>query len=161
MKRCYAEIGKLINLFADESRRNFRDIVTGSIFQKLLYAIALNMIREKHGVCDLAKELCNIIYPREEECDNYNMIKSIVCWLQESFIIEYACKSNHCDYMQMEDVKKYYFLDMGIAHYFLRMTGTPFDMIRELLDENFVYLSQRHRPEKCYIKGCIVIESAV
>ena len=38
-----------------------------------------------------------------------------------------------------------HFAHMGIAHYFLSKTGAPFDVIKGLLAENFVYLSLKRR----------------
>lgn len=75
------------------------------------------------------------------------MINHALSCLQESHIIGYASKAVDCDYKQIKDNSRYYFLDMGVAHYFLSRTGAPFDIIKGLLAENFVYLSLRRKIE--------------
>jgi len=50
-----------------------------------------------------------------------------------------------CDYKEIKEYSGYYFLDMGITHYFLSRTGTLFDTIKGLLAENFVSLIIKRR----------------
>jgi predicted AAA+ superfamily ATPase len=78
------------------------------------------------------------------------MINHAISWLQESHIIGYASKAVDCDYKQIKDNSRYYFLDMGIAYYFLSRTGAPYDVIKGLLAENFVYLVLRRRIENTH-----------
>lgn len=75
------------------------------------------------------------------------MVNHAISWLQESHIIGYASKAIDCDYKQIKDSSRYYFLDMGIAYYFLSRTGAPYETIKGLLAENFVYLLLRRRLE--------------
>lgn len=147
LNKCYDLIGNLMNIFADESKRYFKDIVDVNVFQKLFNAIALLMIQEKQGVRDLTTELSKIAYQEESGRITKKMINHAISWLQESHIIGYASKAVDCDYKQIKDVDRYYFLDMGLAYHFLSMTGAPLDMIKGVLAENFVYLSLRRRLE--------------
>lgn len=147
LNKCYDLIGNLMNIFADESKRYFKDIVDVNVFQKLFNAIALLMIQEKQGVRDLTTELSKIAYQEESGRITKKMINHAISWLQESHIIGYASKAVDCDYKQIKDVDRYYFLDMGLAYHFLSMTGAPFDIIKGVLAENFVYLSLRRRLE--------------
>ena len=144
---CYAKIEKLMSIFADESKRYFEDIIDKNLFEKLFNAIALLMIQEKQGVRDLTSELSKIAYQEESGRMTKKMINHAISWLQESHIIGYASKAVDCDYMQIKENSRYYFLDMGVSHYFLRGTGAPYDVIKGLLAENFVYLSLRRKLE--------------
>ena len=147
LNKCYEKIGNLIDVFANESKRYFDDVVDVNIFQKLFNAIALMMMQEKQGVRDLVTELSKIAYQEESGRMTKKMINHAISWLQESHIIGYASKAIDCDYKQVKENSRYYFLDMGIAYYFLSRTGAPYDIIKGLLAENFVYLALKRRIE--------------
>ena len=150
LNKCMGLIGDLINVFADESKRYFEDIIDINMFQKLFNAIALLMMQEKLGIRDLTAELSKIAYQEESGRTTKKMINHAISWLQESHIIGYASKAVDCDYKQIKDNSRYYFLDMGIAYYFLSRTGAPYDVIKGLLAENFVYLVLRRRIENTH-----------
>lgn len=147
LEKCYALIRSLMDIFANESKRYFEDIVDVNLFQKLFNAIALLMLEEKKGIRDLTAELSKIAYQEESGRMTKKMINHAISWLQESHIIGYASKAIDCDYKQIKDNNRYYFLDMGVAYYFLSHTGASFDEIKGVLAENFVYLSLRRRIE--------------
>lgn len=150
LDKCMVLIGDLINVFADESKRYFEDIIDINMFQKLFNAIALLMIQEKQGVRDLTAELSKIAYQEESGRTTKKMVNHAISWLQESHIIGYASKAVDCDYKQIKDNSRYYFLDMGIAYYFLSRTGAAYDVIKGLLAENFIYLFLRRRIENTH-----------
>lgn len=150
LNKCMGLVGDLINVFADESKRYFEDIIDINMFQKLFNAIALLMMQEKQGIRDLTAELSKIAYQEESGRTTKKMINHAISWLQESHIIGYASKAVDCDYKQIKDNSRYYFLDMGIAYYFLSRTGAPYDVIKSLLAENFVYLVLRRRIENTH-----------
>ena len=150
LNKCMGLIGDLINVFADESKRYFEDIIDINMFQKLFNAIALLMMQEKLGIRDLTAELSKIAYQEESGRTTKKMINHAISWLQESHIIGYASKAVDCDYKQIKDNSRYYFLDTGIAYYFLSRTGAPYDVIKGLLAENFVYLVLRRRIENTH-----------
>ena len=150
LNKCMGLICDLVNVFADESKRYFEDIIDINMFQKLFNAIALLMMQEKQGVRDLTAELSKIAYQEESGRTTKKMINHAISWLQESHIIGYASKAVDCDYKQIKDNSRYYFLDLGIAYYFLSRTGAPYDVIKGLLAENFVYLVLRRRIENTH-----------
>lgn len=147
LDKCFAKIKSLIDVFANESKRYFEDVIDVNLFQKLFNAIALLMIQEKQGVRDLTSELSKIAYREESGRMTKKMVNHAISWLQESHVIGYASKAVDCDYKQIKDNSRYYFLDMGIAYYFLSRTGAPYETIKGLLAENFVYLALRRRIE--------------
>lgn len=150
LNKCMGLISDLINVFADESKRYFEDIIDINMFQKLFNAIALLMMQEKQGIRDLTAELSKIAYQEESGRTTKKMINHAISWLQESHIIGYASKAVDCDYKQIKDNSRYYFLDLGIAYYFLSRTGAPYDVIKGLLAESFVYLVLRRRIENTH-----------
>lgn len=147
LEKCFGLIRSLMDVFINESKRYFTDIVDMNLFQKLFNAIALLMMREKQGIRDLTSELSKIAYQEDSGRMTKKMINHAISWLQESHIIGYASKAVDCDYKQIKDNNRYYFLDMGVAYHFLSRTGAPYNTIKGLLAENFVYLSLKRRIE--------------
>lgn len=148
IRKCEDMIGRLMDIFTSESIRYFTDITDVDIFPKLFQAIAVMMLREKQGVRELTTELSKIIYQEESGCTTKKMVNRAISWLQESHIIGYASKSTDCDYLQIKENCRYYFLDLGIAYYFLKATGEDPRQIQGLLAENYVYLCLRERVQK-------------
>lgn len=147
LEKCFGMIRGLMDTFVNESKRYFADIIDINLFQKVFNAIALLMLQEKQGISDLTTELSKIAYQEESGRMTKKMVNHAISWLQESHVVGYASKAIDCDYKQIKDNSRYYFLDMGIAYYFLSRTGAPYDIIKGLLAENFVYLSLRRRIE--------------
>lgn len=145
LNKCYEQIRKLIDIFVNESKRYFTDIMDVNLFEKLFNAIALLTMQEKKGVGDLTTELSKIAYQEDSGRMTKKMLNHAISWLQESHVIGYASKAIDCDYKKIKDNSRYYFLDMGIAHYFLSRTGASWDIVKGILAENFVYLSLRRR----------------
>ena len=145
LNKCYEQIRKLIDIFVNESKRYFTDIMDVNLFEKLFNAIALLTMQEKKGVGDLTTELSKIAYQEDSGRMTKKMLNHAISWLQESHVIGYASKAIDCDYKRIKDNSRYYFLDMGIAHYFLSRTGASWDIVKGILAENFVYLSLRRR----------------
>lgn len=147
MDKCFVQVKSLIDIFINESKRYFTEITDINLFQKLFHAVALLMMQEKQGIRDLTSELSKIAYQEESGRMTKKMVNHAISWLQESHIIGYASKAVDCDYKQIKDNSRYYFLDMGIACYFLSRTGAPYNTVKGLLAENFVYLSLKRRIE--------------
>ena len=67
------------------------------------------------------------------------MINHALGWLQASHIISYAAKSVDCDYLDIKENSRFYFLDLGMAHYFLSRTGADEGTVKGIVAENFMY----------------------
>lgn len=147
LDKCFGIIKELMEIFENESKRYLTDIADVNQFQKLFHAIALLMIQEKQGVRDLTSKLSKIAYQEESGRMTKKIVNHAISWLQESHMIGYASEAVDCDYKQIKDNSRYYFLDMGIAYYFLSRTGAPYETIKGLLAENFAYLALRRRIE--------------
>lgn len=145
LEQCGREIGRLMNLFTDESRRYFDDVIETEAFAKLFYGIAAMLIREKQGVADLVEDLSRIVYKQESGRFTKRMLNHAASWLQDSHVIGYAGKSIDCDYLNIKENARFYFLDMGVAHYFLSRAGASESDLKGIKAENFVYLSLKRR----------------
>lgn len=141
LERCDAELGRLMSIFTNESKRYFDDVMETDTFEKLFHGIAVTLIREKQGAGDLVEDLSKIVYKQESGRFTKKMINHAISWLRSSHIIGYASKSIDCDYLNIKENDRFYFLDVGIAHYFVARAGADEATIRGIVAENFVYLT--------------------
>lgn len=148
IQKCEDMIGRLMDIFTSESIRYFTDIIDVDIFPKLFQAIAILMLREKQGIRELTTELSKIIYQEESGRTTKIMVNRAISWLAQSHIIGYASKSTDCDHLQIKENCRYYFMDLGIASYFLKATGEEPRQVKGLLAENYVYLCLYERMRK-------------
>lgn len=148
LERCDAELGRLMDIFTNESKRYFEDIMETDTFEKLFHGIAVTLIKEKQGTGDLVEELSKIVYKQESGRFTKKMINHAISWLRSSHIIGYASKSIDCDYLNIKENDRFYFLDVGIAHYFVSKAGADEAAIRGIVAENFVYLALLRRISK-------------
>lgn len=148
IQKCEGMIGRLMDIFMSESIRYFTDITDVDIFPKLFQAIAILMLREKQGMCELTTELNKIIYQEESGRTTKIMVNRAISWLAQSHIIGYVSKSIDCDHLQIKENCRYYFMDLGIASYFLKTTGEEPRQVKGLLAENYVYLCLYERMRK-------------
>lgn len=139
-ERCDAQLGQLLDIFINESKRYFADVMETNTFQKLFHGIAITLIREKQGIRDLVEDLSKIVYKQESGRFTKKMINHAIGWLQASHIIAYAGKSVDCDYLNIKENARFYFLDLGIAHYFISRAGAEESTTKGILAENFVFL---------------------
>lgn len=146
--KCDTEIWELISVFINESKRYFNNIMETNIFEKLFHSIAVTLIKEKQGVRDLIEELSDIVYKEESGRYTKQMVHHAIGWLQASHILSYAGKAIDCDYLNVKENARFYFLDLGIAQYFLRQAGADKGVIKGIVAENFVYLTLLHRIRK-------------
>lgn len=140
-ERCDVELWRLLSIFINESKRYFDDVLETDAFVKLFQGIATTLIKEKHGIRDLVEDLSKIVYKQESGRFTKQMLNRAIAWLQASHIIAYASKSIDCDYLNIKINAGFYFLDVGIARYFLTMAGANEADIKGITAENFVYLA--------------------
>ena len=142
---CRKEQMRLIDIFTNESKRYFKDILDTAMFAKMFNAISINLIREKQGQKDLVRELSDIIYKQESGRTTKKSVNHAIGWLQASHIIDYADESIDCDHLDLRVNARFYFMDIGMAHLFLTQTGEDISTVKGIVAENFVYCSLHKR----------------
>lgn len=138
-KKCDETLKHLIDVFTNESKRYFDDVMVVNLFEKLFNRIAITLIREKQGICNPTEELSKSVCQEESGRIAKKMINHALGWLQASHIVAYAGKSIDCDYLDIKENARFYFLDLGMAHYFLSRTGADESAVKGIVAENFVY----------------------
>ncbi len=150
---CEAMISNLIQIFVKESSRYFDSPLELQMFEKIFSSIAATLLKEKKGTPDLTTDLTKIIFKEESGRITKKMTNYAISWLFLSHQIGYCSMSVDCSNLDIVDNCRYYFNDMGVAGYFLKLTGEPLSIIEGVLCENFVYLELVRRIRKQEIAG--------
>lgn len=150
---CEAMISNLIQIFVKESSRYFDSPLELEMFEKIFSSIAATLLKEKKGTPDLTTDLTKIIFKEESGRIAKKMTNYAVSWLFLSHQIGYCSMSVDCSNLDIVDNCRYYFNDLGVAGYFLKLTGEPLSIIEGVLCENFVYLELVRRIRKQEIAG--------
>lgn len=123
------------------------------MFEKVFSSIAVTLLKEKKGTKDLTTDLTKIIFKEESGRISKRMTNYAISWLYLSHQIGYCSMSVDCSNLDIVDNCRYYFNDLGVAGYFLKLTGEPLETIEGVLCENFVYLELMNRIRKREIAG--------
>ena len=150
---CEAMISNLIQIFVKESSRYFDSPLELQMFEKIFSSIAATLLKEKKGTPDLTTDLTKIVFKEESGRITKKMTNYAISWLFLSHQIGYCSMSVDCSNLDIVDNCRYYFNDLGVAGYFLKLTGEPLSIIEGVLCENFVYLELVRRIRKQEIAG--------
>lgn len=150
---CEVMIESLIKIFVKESGKYFESPLELEMFEKIFSSIATSLLKEKKGTKDLTTDLTKIIFKEETSKVSKRMTNYAISWLYLSHQIGYCSMSVDCSNLDIVDNCRYYFNDLGVANYFLKLTGEPGETIDGILCENFVYLELMERIRKREIAG--------
>ena len=150
---CESMISNLIQIFVKESSRYFDSPLELQMFEKIFSSIAATLLKEKKGTPDLTTDLTKIVFKEESGRITKKMTNYAISWLFLSHQIGYCSMSVDCSNLDIVDNCRYYFNDLGVAGYFLKLTGEPLSIIEGVLCENFVYLELVRRIRKQEIAG--------
>ncbi|WP_461867765.1 ATP-binding protein [Faecalimonas sp.] len=139
MEKCKEELVNIIHIFVSESERYFNDVLEMNLFEQLFPSIAQSMIKESKGSSDLVSELSKVIFKEESDRVTKKSVHQAIAWLYRSHIIGYCDKVNECNIIEVSYRSRFYFCDIGVARYFLRMAGADRATIEGIINENFVY----------------------
>ena len=153
LEQCAEIIESLIRIFVKESGRYFESPLETATFEKVFSSIATMMLKEKKGTKDLITDLTSIIFKEESGRIAKKTVNYAISWLYLSHQLGYCSKSVNCDNLNIVENCRYYFMDLGIANYFLSLTGSMQETIDGCLCENFVYLMLLERIRRREIAG--------
>lgn len=153
LEQCADIIESLIRIFVKESGRYFESPLETATFEKVFSSIATMMLKEKKGTKDLITDLTSIIFKEESGRIAKKTVNYAISWLYLSHQLGYCSKSVNCDNLNIVENCRYYFMDLGIANYFLSLTGSMQETVDGCLCENFVYLMLLERIRRREIAG--------
>lgn len=144
---CQAELLKIIRLFTNESRRYFEDILDDAVYENLFSGVARILAKEKKGFDEdsFSEELQGIVAKDYSSNITKASVNRAIDWLYSSGIIGFAGKLPECSVLDFKAKARCYFMDVGLAYYFLTKAGVPRETVSGIINENFVYLDLRRR----------------
>lgn len=147
LQDCQGELLKIIRLFTNESRRYFEDILDDAAYENLFLAVARILAKEKKGFDEnsFSEELQGIVVRDYSSNITKASVNRAIDWLYSSGIIGFAGKLPECSILDFKAKARCYFMDIGLANYFLTKAGVPKTTVAGIINENFVYLDLRRR----------------
>lgn len=144
---CQLVLEKIIHLFANESKRYFEDILDIAVYENIFTSIARILLREKRGLEEdsFTEELQSIVVKDYSSNISKASMNRAIDWLYSAGIVGFAGKVNECKILEFKAKARIYFMDMGLATYFMDQTGAPNNEIRGVISENFVFLDLMRR----------------
>lgn len=144
---CQTELLKIIRLFTNESRRYFEDILDDAVYENMFSGVARILAKEKKGFEEdsFSEELQSIVVRDYSSNISKASVNRAVDWLYRSGIIGFAGKLIECNILDFKAKARCYFMDIGLANFFLTKIGCPKATIQGILNENFAYLDLRCR----------------
>lgn len=147
VEECREELVSIIRLFTNESRRYFEDILDYETYGNLFCGIARVLVKEKKGLSEdsFSEELQAIVVKDYSSNVTRASVNRAMDWLFSAGIIGFAGKITNCEILNFKAKARCYFMDVGLASYFLRQIGCSETDIAGTVSENFVYLEIRRR----------------
>lgn len=147
LEDCQAELLKIIRLFTNESKRYFEDILDDAVYDNMFSGVARILAKEKKGFDkdSFSEELQGIVVKDYSSNISKASVNRAINWLYSSGIIGFAGKLPECSIMDFKAKARCYFLDTGLANYFLTKIGCPKETAAGIVNENFVYLDLKRR----------------
>ena len=147
------EIESILNVFLTESIRYLESFDDAAVLKGVLQSISELMTTEKYGNSNLIEELQKKLYQKEDNRITKKTVQHVVSWLYNSGIIGYCGAINNGDRVSLLINRRFYFIDNGMACYFLRLGNAPMSDVHGTLSENFVYRCLVHQISNIKIRG--------
>ena len=145
--QCQMVLEKIIRLFANESRRYFKDILEYDGYENLFTSVARILVKEKKGFEEdsFSEELQSLVVKEYSSNLSKAVVNRAIDWLHSAGIIGFAGKLTGCDILSYKAKSRAFFMDLGLTTYFLMQTGCSESDIQGVVNENFVYLDLKRR----------------
>lgn len=143
------ELKKIIDTFLNESMRYFDDILDVGVYDNIFLSVSRILLREKKGLDEdsVSEELQKLVVK-----DYSSNITKTTCyramnWLQHAGIIGFCGKVIELDPLDFKARSRCFFMDLGLAHYYLSRAGAGNGTLQGILHENFVYINLKKRQD--------------
>lgn len=143
------ELVKIIDTFINESIRYFTDILDSRVFTEIFLSVCRILNREKKGLAEdsISEELQKIVTRDYSSNISKATCNRAISWLYFSGIIGFCAKISEMDILEFKPASRCYFMDLGVANYYLKLTGTDSRVLMGTLNENYVYINLKKRQD--------------
>jgi hypothetical protein len=144
---CTEVLLKIIKLFINESKRYFEDILDDTVYENIFSSVARILVKEKKGFekDSFSEELQNIVVKDYSSNISKASVNRAIDWLYSAGIIGFAGKITDCNILDFKAKSRCYFMDLGLARYYLEHIGCSDGDIAGIISENYVYLDLKRR----------------
>jgi serine/threonine protein kinase len=144
---CTEVLLKIIKLFINESKRYFEDILDDTVYENIFSSVARILVKEKKGFekDSFSEELQNIVVKDYSSNISKASVNRAIDWLYSVGIIGFAGKITDCNILDFKAKSRCYFIDLGLARYYLEHIGCSDGDIAGIISENYVYLDLKRR----------------
>lgn len=141
------ELARIIEIFLKESLHYFADILEVSIFTDIFLNICRMPAREKRGLVQssIGEELQKLVVKDSTSNLSKATVIHAINWLYHSGIIGFCGKIVELDILDFKPGRRCYFMDLGIANFYMTQPGLDKTTINEALNENYVYINLAKR----------------
>lgn len=149
IQQAQGELVKIMDTFINESIRYFTDILDNRVFTQIFLSICRILNREKKGLAEdsISEELQKIVTRDYSSNISKAVCNRAISWLYFSGIIGFCAKITELDILEFKPASRCYFMDLGVANYYLKLTGTDAATLAGALNENYVYINLKKRQD--------------
>lgn len=119
------------------------------MFTHIFFSICRILNREKKGFSEdsISEELQKLVTKDYSSNISKATCNRAISWLYFSGIIGFCAKITEMDILDFKSASRCYFMDMGLANYYLTRTGTDSRVLAGTLNENYVYINLKKRQD--------------
>ena len=127
----------------------FTDILDTRVFTQIFLSICRILNRESRGLKEdsISEELQKLVTRDYSSNISKAVCNRAISWLYFSGIIGFCAKITEMDVLDFKPASRCYFMDLGLANYYLTLTGTDAATLSGTLNENFVYINLKKRQD--------------
>ena len=148
-EECRSELVRIIDTFMNESIRYFTDVLDTQVFTDIFLSVCRILSREKKGLEEnsISEELQKLVTRDYSSNISKAVCNRAISWLHFSGIIGFCAKITEMDILNFKPGCRCYFMDLGLASYYLERMGAKEAEIAGTLNENFVYINLKKRQD--------------
>lgn len=143
------ELVRIIDTFMSESIRYFTDVLDTRVFTDIFLSICRILSREKKGLEEdsVSEELQKLVTKDYTSNISKAVCNRAISWLHFSGVIGFCAKITEMDILEFKTGSRCYFMDLGLASYYLSRVGAMDSEIAGTLNENYVYINLKKRQD--------------
>ena len=143
------ELTGIVQTFLNDSMRYFKDITDSSIFTNIFLSICRILLCGKKGS---EEESVGEELRRLAAKDGFSNLSKVACnrmvnWLYQSGMIAFGAKIVEMDILDFKPGRRCFFMDLGVANYYLNRVGATESPRCDALNENYVFINLLKRQD--------------